>query len=94
MSPKTGVEVRMSIDEGKSFKTVLKSEENSKFDKFNKAIPEHVNLHFAVWDKSDNNHIKNASSFLNFKYRSPTGEEEVHYVFDEPDYFTAYNIAS
>lgn len=55
MSPKTGIEVRMSMDEGKTFKTVLKSVGNSKFDMFIKAIPEHLNLHFAVWDSSDNN---------------------------------------
>lgn len=29
---------------------------------------------------------------MNFKYRSPAGQEEVNYVFGDPDYFTAYNI--
>jgi len=29
---------------------------------------------------------------MNFKYRSQNGQEEVNYVFAEPDYFIPFNI--
>ena len=80
------------MDDGKTFKTVLKSDGNDNLQKFIGYVPNQLNAHFAVWDKSGDNQIKNDSQILNFKYKSSTGEEEVNYFFDEPDYFIALNM--
>jgi hypothetical protein len=60
-SKATGIEVRMSLDDGITYKTVLKTGDNPLTTKFLNLIPDHVNFHVAVWDRSDNKMIKNAT---------------------------------
>ena len=38
--------------------------------------------------------MKNGSYIFSFKYRSEDSVNDVHYVFDEPDYFASYNLAN
>ena len=48
MSPDTGIEVKMSLDDGKNFKTVFDSKGEDLYE-FISVIPKSLKTHFAVW---------------------------------------------
>jgi hypothetical protein len=48
MSPDTGIEVKMSLDNGKNFKTVFDSKGEDLYE-FISVIPKSLKTHFAVW---------------------------------------------
>ena len=62
MSPETGIQVKLSINSGKSFKTVFNSQDDNNLLHFVKLIPQQANVHFAVWDHSnDDTQTRNGS---------------------------------
>ena len=48
MSRDTGIVVKMSLDDGKNFKTVFTSKGENLYD-FISVIPKSLKTHFAVW---------------------------------------------